>query len=165
MVYYPLVGRVDGSGKIEAMPVLATNKKALFDLEVTERIEAGLVLTGAEVKSAKQGGINLRGSYIQIVSGRPVVLGMRIAPYSKSFDPDYNPERTRYLLLNRREIDHLAGVLSQKGLAIVPLKVYTKNNLIKLELGIGKGRKKHDKRELLKRRAIEKDIAQTMKER
>ena len=147
------------------MPVLVTNKKALFDLEIAERLEAGMVLTGAEVKSVKQGGANLRGSYIQVIAGQPVVIGMRIAPYSKASDPNYDPERTRKLLLHQSEIGHLTGILSQKGLAAVPLKVYTKNNRIKLEIGIGTGRKKYDKRELLRRRAIEKDIAQALKDR
>ena len=139
------------------MPTLALNKRARYDYEILDTFEAGLVLTGQEVKSAKNGRINLKGSYVTMSNERPTVLNMHIAKYDKAGPlPSYDPYRTRQLLLNKKEIDRLTGKRDEQGLTLVPIKVYTKRGKIKLEFGIGRGKKKHDKREDIKKKDIKK---------
>ncbi len=142
------------------MPTLAVNKKARFDYEILETYEAGLVLTGQEVKSAKKGRINLKGSYVTLTNGTASVLNMHISKYEKAGHlPDYKPDRTRLLLLHKKEMIKLMGKKDEQGLTLVPIKVYTKRNKIKLEFGLGRGKKKYDKRQDLK----DKDIKKRMK--
>ena len=141
------------------MPVLAVNKRGKFDYEILETFEAGLKLVGHEVKSTKEGKINLKGSYVTITQNEAFLLNAHIAKYKKAGSlPDYDPYRTRKLLLNKKEINHLIGKQQEKGLTLVPLKVYTKNNRIKLEFGIGRGKKKGDKRRDIKKRDIDRDM-------
>lgn len=148
------------------MAVLAENKKAFFDHEITEKFEAGIVLTGQEVKSIKSGRINLSGSYVVLRGGEVFWIGANIPPYQPKNAPlDYNPERIRKLLLKKMEIKSLVGKGKEKGLTLLPLKVYTKGAKIKLEFGIAKGRKKSDKRELIKKREAQKDIERELKTR
>jgi len=149
------------------MPTLAINKKAKFDYEMLETFEAGLVLTGQEVKSARLGQISLSGSYIVIDKQRNVnLLNATISAYKMAGPlPDYDPNRTRKLLLHAREIDYLTGKTQHSGLTLVPLSLYTKNNKIKLEFALAKGKKKADKRQTIKERETKKEIQRALKQR
>ena len=136
--------------------ILAENKKALHDYKILEKWEAGLKLTGAEVKAAKKGQINLKGSYVTVRENPPSVWlkGAHIAKYAKAgyAQKDYNPLRDRQLLLNKKEISSIIGKRRQKTLTIMPLLVYTSQRLVKVEIGLMQGKKKFDKREDLKKR-------------
>jgi len=147
--------------------VLAENKKAYFNYEILEKFEAGISLIGQEVKSIKLGHINLAGSYVVIDKNSEVFwIGAKVPPYQPNNAPaDYNPERSRKLLLKKKEINYLIGKSRQRGLTLIPLKVYTKNAKIKLEFGIGKGKKEIDKREIIKKRETDKDIERELKAR
>ncbi len=149
------------------MKVLAENKKAYFNYEILEKFEAGISLIGQEVKSIKLGHINLAGSYVIIDKNSEVFwIGAKVPPYQPNNAPaDYNPERSRKLLLKKKEINYLIGKSRQRGLTLIPLKVYTKNAKIKLEFGIGKGKKEIDKREIIKKRETDKDIERELKAR
>ena len=148
------------------MAVLSENKKAFFDYEIIEKFEAGIALTGQEVKSIRSGRANLAGSYIVLKGGEIFWIGANIPPYQpKNAPPDYNPERARKLLLKKMEIKSLIGKGKEKGLTLLPLRVYTKGAKIKLEFGIVKGKKKSDKRELIKKRESQKDIERELKTR
>lgn len=139
---------------------LAENKKALFDYEILEKIEAGLVLTGQETKSVKMGQINLKGSYVTFHKGKALILNMHINKYKPAGPlPDYDPTRSRELLLHKKQMAYLQGKSMEKGLTIIPLRVYTNGRLIKIEIGVGRGRKTYDKREVIKKRDVAKEIA------
>jgi SsrA-binding protein len=149
------------------MKIISDNKKALFDYEILERFEAGIFLIGQEVKSIKLGRINLKGSYVILKqsekSSEVFLIGCSVPPYQPKNSPqDYDPQRSRKLLLRKEEIKYLIGKSSQKGLTIIPLKVYTKKGKIKVEIGIAKGRKKYDKKELIKKRETDKEIRRTL---
>jgi SsrA-binding protein len=147
------------------MKILAENKKAYFNYEILEKFEAGISLIGQEVKSLKTRGVNLAGSYV-ILRGEEVFwVGSHIHPYQpKNAPPDYNPERWRKLLLKKSEIKYLIGKSKQKGLTLVPLRLYTtRSGKIKLEFAIAKGKKKIDKRELIKKREVEREIRRALK--
>ena len=149
------------------MPTLAENKRVYFDYEVLEKYEAGLVLSGPEVKSAKGGRVDLRGSYVNIDKNRQVwLINLHIAPYPPAFgiQKNYSPNQNRKLLFKKKEIISLLVKLQQKGLTALPLKVYTKNGFIKVEIGLVKGRKKWNKKELIKKREVDKRIKQSLRE-
>ena len=155
---------------MEGMKVLSENKKAYFNYQILEKFEAGISLIGQEVKSIKTRGLNLAGSYVVLkgpAKGRhPEVfwIGARISPYQpKNIPQDYNPERSRKLLLKKSEIDYLIGKTKQKGLTLIPLRIYTKNGKIKLEFGVAQGKKKFNKRELIKKREVVRDIQRVLK--
>ena len=146
------------------MAVIAENKKAYFNYQILEKFEAGMALTGQEVKSIKTRGVNLAGSYVVLRNNEAFWIGAKIPPYQpKNAPQDYNPERLRKLLLKKAEIKHLIGKSLQKGLTLMPLKVYTKGGKLKLEFGIAKGKKKFDKKELIKKREAEREIRRVMK--
>lgn len=152
------------------MKVLAENRKAKFEHDILEKFEAGLVLLGQEVKSIKTGRISIKGSYVVLRQSAKGVLpevylvGANIPPYQpKNAPKDYEPERSRKLLLTKSEIKHLIGKTKEKGLTLIPLKVYTKYAKIKLEFGIGKGKKKPDKREQIKKRDTDRIIERELK--
>ena len=152
------------------MPQITKNKKALFNYEVLEKIEAGIVLSGHEVKSTKAGQINLKGSYVTIgidpESQKPALFLMKanISLYKHAGSmPDYDPERPRKLLIHKKELNALIGKTKEKGLTMVPISVYTKGNLIKIEFAIARGKKLHDKRESIKKRDIEREIGRKLK--
>jgi len=148
------------------MKILADNKKAYYDYEILEKFEAGFVLTGSEVKSIKTGHIGLKGSYVVLKGEEVYLIGATIPPYQpKNASPDYDPERLRKLLLNKSEIKYLIGKTKERGLTLIPLKVYTKYAKIKLEFGIAKGKKKLDKRESIKKRETDKIIERELKAR
>jgi len=147
------------------MKIIAQNKKALFDYEILDRMEAGVVLSGDEVKSIRQGHVSLIGSYATMHQGELMLLNCLIAPYKQAYQvKDGQETRSRKLLLHRREIDRLAGDIAQKGITIVPLKIYlSKKGLIKVELGIAKHKKKADKKKALKERDIKRETARELK--
>ncbi len=143
---------------------LANNKKAFFDYEILEKIEAGLALTGAEVKSAKLGRVSLKGSYVSNLGNRLYLTGATISAYQPANQPaDYDATRPRPLLFKKKEISYLIGKIKERGLTLVPLRMYTKKNLIKLEVGLAKGKKKFDKRQQIKQREDERRIRRSLK--
>ncbi len=146
------------------MPLLATNKKALHNYHVQDKFEAGIVLTGAEVKSVKAGQINLMGSYISARDNTLWLVNCHISPYKMaSTQHGYNPTHDRKLLLKRKEISSLIGTLTAKGLTVLPISVYTKGSLIKLEIGVCRGKKQHDKRETIKKRDAKRSMQRLMR--
>jgi SsrA-binding protein len=145
------------------MSVIAENKRVKFDYEILETFEAGIELKGYEVKSIKTGRVNLAGSYAIIRNNQAWLLNADIPPYQPKNTPaDYDPKRTRRLLLKKSEIKNLIGRVQERGLTLVPLKIYTKNRRVKIEIGLGKSRKKPDKRELIKKRDIEREIGRNL---
>jgi len=143
------------------MPLLVENKRAKFDYEILETLEAGIELRGFEVKSIKSGRINLAGSYVVVRNNGARFLNADISPYQpKNMPADYDSKRTRRLLLRKSELRNLIGRIQEKGLTLVPLKIYTKGKAgrIKIEIGLGKSRKKRDKRELIKKRETEREM-------
>ncbi len=150
---------------MEEMKILSENKKAYFEYQILEKFEAGISLLGQEVKSIKTQRVNLAGSYVVIKNREIFWIGCAISPYQpKNVLIDYNPERSRKLLLKKSEIKHLIGKAKERGLTLIPLKVYTKKGMIKLELGIAKGRKKMDKREAIKKRETKREIRKALKD-
>ena len=146
------------------MGVFAENRKAYFDYEIKEIFEAGLVLSGAEVKSIKNGRMNLAGSYVNFHNNEPYLIGTSIAPYQPKNQPaDYDPSRSRKLLLNKKEIDYLLGKTKQKGLTLIPLKVYNKGRKIKIEIGLARGKKQYDKRAAISKKEVERKIERELK--
>jgi len=146
------------------MAALAENKRAYFDYEILETLEAGIVLLGGEVKSIKTGHISLTGSFVTIKNEEVFLINAAIPPYQpKNAPADYEPRRSRKLLLRRKEISFLSGKIKQKGLTLVPLKVYTKKGRIKILFGIAKGKKKVDKREAIKKREFKRERDKMLK--
>lgn len=146
------------------MKPFAENKRAYFDYEILEKIEAGIVLQGHEVKSVKLGRMALEGSYATMRNGELFLLNAHIPPYQPLNTPGtYDPRKTRKLLLSKQELRKLYGETLQKGLTLLPLRVYTKNGFVKIELGLARHRKKGDKRELLKKRATQKEMERALK--
>ncbi len=146
------------------MPVVVKNKKAYFNYHILEKMEAGMVLSGQEVKSIKAGRASLSSAYVVIKKGEAYLVNCNIPPYQpKNAPSNYNPTADRKLLLNKKEINYLIGKTGEKGITLVPLSIYTKNNLLKLEIGLGKGKRKKDKREDLKKKDIDKRLKQIIK--
>lgn len=143
--------------------IIATNKKAYHDYFIEDVFEAGLVLTGTEVKSIRDGKVNLKESFCRIKDGEVFINNMNIAEYTHGNRENHEPTRMRKLLLHHTEIDKLIRLTEQKGLALVPTKIYFKNNYIKLEIGVGRGKKLHDKRETLKRKQADREVAKVLK--
>ena len=144
---------------IKIMKIFSENRKAKFNYSILENFEAGIVLTGREVKSIREGKISLLGSYVVIRNEEIFLINTDISPYQpKNALSYYNPKRDRKLLLNKKEIKELIGKTKEKGLTLVPLKVYNKGAIIKIGLGLAKGKKTKDKRESIKKRDIERDI-------
>jgi SsrA-binding protein len=144
------------------MPTLAINKRANFDYEISDIYEAGLILYGHEVKSIKTGHISLKGAFVTVKrsgnkSPQFFLTNSFVPPYVHAGQIDnYDPNRSRQLLINKKEIKYLIGKTQEQGLTLVPIKIYTKRNLIKLSFGIGKGKKKYDKREDIKKKDVER---------
>lgn len=145
--------------------IIAKNKKARHDFFIDDTYEAGIELVGTEVKSIRLGKINLRDSYAQVRNGEMFVYNMHISPYEMGNIFNRDPLRTRKLLLHKKEINKLAGLVAQKGYSLVPLSVYLKNGLVKLELGLARGKKLYDKRADLKAKDAKRDIEKHMKAR
>lgn len=148
------------------MPSLATNRRAKYDYHIVETFEAGLVLSGQEVKSVKKGRMSLKGAYVTIKDKEAWLINALIPPYQpKNTPPDYQPTRSRKLLLNKKEIKSLIGKTRQKGLTLVPLRVYTKHNRLKLAFALGLGKRQADKREKIKKREAKRRISRALKQR
>lgn len=145
------------------MATYADNSKARFDYEILESFSAGLELFGFEVKSVRAGRMNLAGSYVVIRGAEAFLTGAQVTPLQpKNAPTDYDPSRTRKLLLTKPEIEKLAEAEGTKGLTIVPLKVYNKGRFLKLDVAIARGKKKFDKREAIKKRDVERDLKRTL---
>ncbi|MBR2409914.1 MAG: SsrA-binding protein SmpB [Lachnospiraceae bacterium] len=148
--------------KKQAVKLIANNKKAYFDYFIEEKYEAGIELFGTEVKSLRMGKCSIKESFIRIERGEVYVYGMHISPYEKGNIFNKDPLRVRKLLLHKREIMKLSGEIAQKGYTLVPLSVYLKGSLVKVEVGLAKGKKLYDKRETLakkdQRREAEKEF-------
>ena len=144
---------------------IAKNKKAYNDYFILETLEAGIELSGTEVKSVRAGNINLKDSYCAVKDGEMLMYNVHISPYEQGNIFNKDPKRDRRLLLHRREIFRLYGKVKQEGLTIVPLSVYLKNALVKVEIGLVKGKKLYDKREAAAQKAAGREIERTLKER
>jgi SsrA-binding protein len=146
------------------MQALVENKKVRIEYELLERFEAGLELTGQEVKSLRRGSASLVGARVVVRAGEAYLVGATVTPYQeKNVPKSYDPERSRRLLLNKKEIAELTSYEGQKGLTILPIMVYNKNRRLKLEVAVARHKKKHDKRETLKERDTKRDLRRTLK--
>jgi SsrA-binding protein len=145
--------------------VLAKNRKAFFRYQVGDRAEAGIVLSGTEVKSIREGGLSFSDSFVEFRNGELFLVGCHIAPYTHGNQMNHAPDRDRKLLLHKREVLRLGGKIAEKGLTLVPLRAYLKRGRVKLEIGLGRGKRAHDKRETIKRRDLERETRQALKNR
>lgn len=143
--------------------IIASNKKAYHDYFIEETFEAGLVLQGTEVKSLRLGQVNIKESFCRIRNGEVFINNMNISPYEQGNRENHDPTRMRKLLLHHIEIDKLIRYTEQKGLSLLPTKIYFKNSLVKLEIGVGRGKKLHDKRETLKRKEANREMDRAIK--
>ena len=147
------------------LKTITKNKKAYHDYFVDDSLEAGIELLGTEVKSLRAGGVNLKDSWCDIKNGEIFIKSMHISPYEKGNIFNKDPLRSRKLLLHRREINRLASLVSQKGVAIIPLSLYFKGSRVKAQVGICRGKKLYDKRETLAKKDAQRDIERAVKER
>lgn len=145
------------------MKTIATNRRASFDYEILERIEAGIELKGSEVKSLREGKVNLKDSYALVKDGQVFLIGAYIAPYGFAREGGHPPERERRLLMHRREIDKIAGTLAEKGLTLVPIRLYFKDGRVKIELGVGRGKRTVDKRHAIKEREAKREMERSIR--
>ena len=143
--------------------LIASNRKAFHDYFVLQKVEAGIALTGTEVKSLREARVNLKDSYVAFDRGEAFLVGAHISPYSHGNRQNHEPERKRKLLLHRREIDRLEGQVVEKGLTIVPLRLYFKGGMVKAEIAVVRGKKLFDKRESEKRRELDREAEAAIK--
>lgn len=148
-----------------SIKIVAVNRKAFHDYEILERVEAGLALTGTEIKSIRAGRANVRDAYGRPDDGELWLVGAHIAQYPQGGIYNHEPTRPRKLLLHRSQLGQLIGAVTQKGLTIVPLRLYIRNHVAKVELGLARGRRQYDKRKVVARRDAERDIQQAMRRR
>lgn len=145
------------------MPTYVTNKRARFDYEILETAEAGLVLTGQEVKSIRAGHGKLIGAFVTFRGIVPMLTNFHLPAYRfAGLLPDYDPEHSRQLLMKKKEINQFRGKVEEEGLTIVPLSLYTKGRLIKLEIGLARGKKKYDKREAIKKKEVKREMERSL---
>ena len=149
----------------EHIKVVATNRKATHDYAVLERFEAGIALLGSEIKSIRAGQINLKEGYISIEGRQAWLYNVHISPYDPASSANHDPLRKKRLLLHRKEIVKLQEAQQQKGLAIIPLRVYLKRGMAKAEIGLGRGLKKYDKRQVIAKRDAERDMRRALSSR
>jgi SsrA-binding protein len=155
-----------GKEKDSFEKAVATNRKAYHDYFIEEKFEAGIMLQGTEVKSLREGRVNLQDSYASVKGEEVFLHHCHISPYSHGNIMNHEPLRTRKLLLHRKEINKLLGKTQQQGLTIIPLRIYfSKRGLAKVELGLAKGKKQHDRRETIKTREASREVERAMKER
>lgn len=143
---------------------IVTNRKARHNYEITSSVEAGLVLRGSEVKSLRQGKSSLSDSYATVKKGEIWVVGMHIAQYKEATFENHDPLRERKLLLHKQEIKKLNRQIQEKGVTLIPLKLYFKNNIVKMELGLARGKRKYDKKEAIAQRDIKRDMEREQKQ-
>ncbi|OGH69806.1 MAG: SsrA-binding protein [Candidatus Magasanikbacteria bacterium RIFCSPHIGHO2_02_FULL_51_14] len=147
------------------MPVYSVNKKARFDYEILDTLEAGLVLTGPEVKSIRSGGAKLTGGFVTFHGNTALLTNAHIPKYAYSGRlPGYEPEHSRKLLLTQKELNYIRGKSQEQGLTIIPLSLYTRGRRIKLEIGVARGKKKYDKRRTIKERETGREVRRAVKE-
>ncbi|MCE5194433.1 MAG: SsrA-binding protein SmpB [Nitrospiraceae bacterium] len=147
------------------MNIICQNRKAFHDYHIEETIEAGISLLGTEVKSLRDGKGNLKDSYVLIKNDEAFLFNCHISPYSHGNIMNHEPLRTRKLLLHKKEIERLQGKVAQKGYSLIPLKVYFKKSVAKVEIGLAKGKKQYEKRESIKEREAKREIDKAMKSR
>ena len=148
----------------DGVKIVATNRKAFHDYHIVETIETGIVLTGTEIKSVREGKVNLRDGYATVRKGEVWLINVHIAPYSHGNRDNHEPRRERKLLLHRREINRLIGKVNERGWTIVPLRMYLRRNKAKVELALVRGKRLHDKREAIARRDVDRDLRRALKE-
>ncbi|MDQ3637512.1 MAG: SsrA-binding protein SmpB [Actinomycetota bacterium] len=146
------------------MTDFARNKKALHDFTIEETYEAGIALTGPEVKSIREGRANLKESYARVRDGEVFLIGAHISPYENATQRDQRPTRDRKLLLHRKEIDRLSGKTLTEGNTLVPLKLYSKNGVLKLQIGVASRKREYDKRRDIARKTVEREMQRAVKE-
>ncbi|HSB30335.1 MAG TPA: SsrA-binding protein SmpB [Candidatus Sulfobium mesophilum] len=147
------------------MKIVTQNRKAFHDYSIDETIEAGIVLTGTEVKSLREGKANLKDSYVLIKDAEVLLLNCHISPYTHGNIMNHDPLRTRKLLLHKKEISRIQGKALQKGYSLIPLKIYFKGSIAKVEVGLARGKKLFEKRESIKKREADREIERAMKNR
>ena len=148
----------------ESVRLIANNKKAYHDYFIDEAYEAGIALAGTEVKSLRMGKCSIKEAYISMVNGEALIYGMNISPYEKGNIFNKDPLRPRKLLLHRQELNKLWGAIQQKGFTIVPLKVYLKGSLVKVEIGVARGKKQYDKRADIAKKDAKRSMERAFKE-
>lgn len=153
------------SRKSSAERRLASNRRARHDYSILETLEAGIVLLGTEVKSAREGRIQLKDSYVEVVDGEAYLVGAHISPYTHGNRNNHDPDRRRKLLLKRREIERLMGRITIQGQTCVPLTVYLKNNRIKVQIALAKGKKLYDKRQAAKAKLMDREAREALRDR
>src|SRR3970282_2900710 len=156
------------AGKKPAAPgeqIVCVNRQARHNYFIDETYEAGLVLVGSEVKSLRDGKANLKDSYARVQKGEAFLINAHVSPYSGANQFNHEPTRPRKLLLHAREIERLTGKTKEKGLTLIPLKMYFKNGRAQVEIGLARGKKLYDKRETLRRKAAEREVERTLKSR
>lgn len=159
------VSKKPASDKQDETVSIARNKRARFDYHILETFEAGLVLSGTEVKSLRDGRANISDAYGIIKDGEAYLLNLHISPYESRGYANHEPDRTRKLLLHRKEIRRLIGAVERQGLTLVPLELYFKRGLAKVAMALGKGKKLHDKRDTARERDAEREIARAVRTR
>ena len=149
----------------EQEKVITVNRRARHDYFIDETFEAGMVLTGSEVKSLRDGRANLKDSYARIAKGEAFLVNAHISPYPAANQFNHEPTRARKLLLHKREIRRLTGRISERGLTLIPLRLYFKKGRVKAELGLARGKKLYDKRETMRKRAVQREVERSLKSR
>lgn len=149
----------------DGVKIIARNRKATHDYHIEETFEAGIVLTGTEIKSIRQGRVNIQDSYARIVNGELFIIGMHISPFEHGNRQNVDPTRTRKLLMHAKEIKQLLGKTKLKGLTLIPLDVHLRNGFAKIQLALGRGKKLYDKRATAAKRDSEREIQRRLKER
>ena len=153
-------GKSKGGAKAPARKDIAQNRKALHEYEILDRYEAGIALTGTEVKGLRESGAMIREAYAQVIDGEVFLVGAHISDYGPAGGRGHDPQRTRRLLLHRREIDKIAGKLAEKGVTLIPLRRYFHDDgRAKIELGVGRGRTQYDKRVAIKDREMKRELS------
>jgi len=145
------------------MKIFAKNKKAFFDYEILETMEAGVELRGTEVKSIKESRVSLKESFVKVIGSEIYLVNAHVPEYLQGNRNNHEPTRSRKLLLHRKQIDRLNGKIKEAGLTLVPLKIYLKNRLIKMEIALAKGKKTHDKRQVIKERDLKREMGRELK--
>jgi SsrA-binding protein len=145
--------------------LIASNKKAFHEYFIVQKLEAGVVLTGTEVKALRDGKANLKDAYVIFKNGEAYLFGLHISPYSHGNIQNHEPDRTRKLLLHRKELEKLHTQTAEKGLTVVPLRLYFKGARVKAEIAVVRGKKQYDKRDTERTRELDREAAQAMKER
>jgi SsrA-binding protein len=147
------------------LKTIATNRKAYHNYHIEEGVEAGIALTGSEIKSVRMGAVSLGDAYVRPVHGELLLFNAHIARYDPSSYMGHEPTRTRKLLLHKKQIRNLTSKVAEKGLTLVPTRLYIKGNIAKVEIALAKGKKLYDKREAISRREVDRELARTIKSR